>query len=131
MTVKLASLAKRLDEVEERLAPRQPVAFVWRQIGEDQAAARASGRASRRCEPPSLFHFLEHWPNGATAGATPAMSRDKIKRLERRLAAFRQARPDPARRVFRVVVAFEDTEAALARLHAEQGTTDNDLIIVR
>jgi hypothetical protein len=61
------------------------------------------------------------------------MAFDRIRRLERRIEAVRQARPKPQRRVFRIVV-DGDTEAvhaALAQLRAEHGATDDHLIIVR
>jgi hypothetical protein len=61
------------------------------------------------------------------------MSLDRIRRLERRIEAVRQARPKPPQRVFRIVVdgGTEAVQAALAQLRAEQGATDDDLIIVR
>ena len=61
------------------------------------------------------------------------MSLDRIRRLERRIEAVRQARPKPQQRVFRIVVDgdTEAVQAALAQLRAEQGATDDDLIIVR
>ena len=60
------------------------------------------------------------------------MSPDRIRRLERRIEAVRQARPKPQQRVFEIVVDgdTEAVQAALAQLRAEQGTTDDDLIIV-
>jgi hypothetical protein len=60
------------------------------------------------------------------------VSLDRLRRLERRIEAVRQARPKPQQRVFRIVVDgdTEAVQAALAQLRAEQGATDDDLIVV-
>src|SRR5262249_24199967 len=106
------------------------LARAWRnRIGGHLAAS--GGPPSRR-RAPDLFHHVEYWPHAPAAAAVRPMRLDRIRRLERRIEAVRQTRRKPQQRVFEIVVRgdTEPVQAALAQLRAEQGATDDDLIVV-
>ena len=65
MSTKIARFEKRLEALEDRLAPRQPV-FVWLNLGEDEAVARARHLAARPEDAGRSICFVM-WSTGPTS----------------------------------------------------------------